>query len=87
MDHKGKAGGCAAFNKVLCNALRHISVIDNHINRKIQHSETQEALETHLPTLNSLCLKQTILSHINFVSNSHFRSCTQKLFSRVVSDY
>lgn len=70
-DRKGKAGGCGVFNKVLCNALRHISVIDNHINRKMQHSKTREVLETRLLTLNS-CLKQTILSHFNFISNSLF---------------
>ena len=84
---QGRSSGCAALNKVPCNALRPISVTDNHINRETRHSETQEALETHLLPLNSRCLKQTILSHFTFVSDSLVMSCTHKLFSRVVSDY
>ena len=82
-----KSRCCAAFNKVLCDAPRHTHVINNHINQKIRHSNTQGALETHLLTLNSLCLKQTILSYFTLVSNSLFTSCTHKLFSRGVSDY
>lgn len=87
IDHKRKASGCTVFNKVLCNAPRHTSVINNHINKKIRHSNTQGALETHLLTLNRLCLKQTILSYFTLVSNFLFMSCTHKSFSRVGSDY
>lgn len=74
MGHRGKAGGCTAFNKVLCDAPGHIRVINNRINRKIRHSKTQEALEPRPLTLNSLCSKQTVLSPCSFVSHPLLRA-------------
>lgn len=33
-DHKRKAGGWAAFNRVICKAPRHTSIIDHHIKKE-----------------------------------------------------
>lgn len=71
-NHKRNAGGCVAFNKVLCNAPRHPSVTNNHINRKIRHSKTHGARETQLLSLNKPLFKTN-----SFIS---FCFCIQRPF-------